>query len=85
VSPSESSQEYFVDVDGIFFDAWVGIFCDVEKYFATWPWMNEFFWMKKWMINKMDDFFNGCQTYEKSWMSHYLIHIGWNYFMLVLL
>jgi hypothetical protein len=42
VSPNESFQEYFVDVDGIFFDTWVGIFCDRE-YFVTWPWMNDIF------------------------------------------
>jgi hypothetical protein len=39
VSPSESFQKYFADINGIFFDTWVGIFCDVDKYFAT---MNDF-------------------------------------------
>jgi hypothetical protein len=29
-------------------------------------------------------FKNGRQTYEKSWMTHYFIHKGWNNFMLVL-
>jgi hypothetical protein len=43
VSPSEYFQEYFDDVDGIFFDTWVGIFCDVEKYFSMWPWKNDIF------------------------------------------
>ncbi len=44
MSPSESFQEYFVDIDGIFFDTWVGIFCDMA--------MDErYFWMKK-MIDK---------------------------------
>jgi hypothetical protein len=57
------------------------------EYFVTWPWMNDIFGWKKWLINKMIELFfflNGCQTYEKSLLSHYLIHIMWNNFMLVL-
>jgi hypothetical protein len=57
------------------------------EYFVTWPWMNDIFGWKKWFINKMIELFflkNGCQTYEKSSMSHYLIHIMWNNFMLIL-
>jgi len=41
VNPNESFQEYHVDVDGIFFGTWDGIFCDVEKYSTMWQWMND--------------------------------------------
>jgi hypothetical protein len=57
----------------------------VEEYSTTWPWIND---ILGW---KMDDKSNGwtfikdgCQTYENSWMTHYLIHKGQNNFMLVL-
>jgi hypothetical protein len=43
MNPIESFQEYRADVDEIFFDTWDGIFGDMEKYFATWPWMNNIF------------------------------------------
>jgi hypothetical protein len=55
VSPNESFQEYFVDVDGIFFDTWVGIFCD-RRIFCHMAMDERYFWMKQWMINKMDEF-----------------------------
>ncbi len=57
MSPSKSFQEYRVDVDDIFFYTWDGIFGDVAKYFAMWPWTNDIFdfkWMKfdkRWMPN----------------------------------
>jgi hypothetical protein len=35
VSPSEFFQEYLIDVDGISFDTWDGIFSDVEEYSTT--------------------------------------------------
>jgi hypothetical protein len=43
MSPSKSFQEYIIDIDGIFFDTWDGIFDDVEEYSTTWPWMNNIF------------------------------------------
>jgi hypothetical protein len=55
VSPNESFQEYFVDIDGIFFDTWVGIFCD-RRIFCHMAMDERYFWMKQWMINKMDEF-----------------------------
>ncbi len=66
MNPSKKFQEYLVNVDDIFFDTWDRIVCDAEEYFTVWP------WMKKWMINKMDEILlkDGCQTYENSWMRH---------------
>ncbi len=50
-----------------------------EGIFYHVSWMNDILgW--KWMKNIKD----GCQTYEKSWMTHYLTHKGWKNFMLVL-
>jgi hypothetical protein len=43
--PKKIFQECIINVDGISFDTWDGIFNDVEEYFATWPWMNDF-WIK---------------------------------------
>ncbi len=40
MNPSESFQEYPIDVDGIFFDTWDAIFGDVEEYSTMWPWRN---------------------------------------------
>lgn len=56
VSPNEYFQEYFVDVNKIFFDTWVGIFCD-RRIFCHMAMDEQYFWMKQWMINKMDDLF----------------------------
>jgi hypothetical protein len=36
MSPSEYFQEYLVDINEILFDAWDGIFGDVEEYSTTW-------------------------------------------------
>jgi hypothetical protein len=43
VSLSEFLKKNHVDVDGIFFTTWDGLFGDMEEYFVTWPWMNDIF------------------------------------------
>jgi hypothetical protein len=53
VSPSESFQKYFANVNEIFFDTWI-------EYLVTWKNIlpcvmdEKYFWIK-WMINKMDE------------------------------
>jgi hypothetical protein len=59
----------------------------MEEYFTMWPWTNNiiFGWKNGWKIKWMNFFKNDeCQTYENSWMTHYLIHKGWKIFLLVL-
>ncbi len=45
-----------------------------------------YFWMKKMddKSNELSFIKDGCQTHEKSWMTHYFTHKIWNNFMLVL-
>jgi hypothetical protein len=85
VSPSEFFQEYPIDVNRFFLTHGARILV-MWRHILPHVMDERYSWMIKWMINKMYELFfkNGCQMYEKLWMTHYLTHKGQNNFILVL-